>query len=267
VSLDINQHGVNKIEANFFIVYPRVMTAMTVTDKTKRAGRRAKNPGDGQAASVTHDAIIAHALQIAQHEPVDAITIMRLSRELGVTPALIHYFTGGRDQLLSAVINRAMAQSESHPAVSDSWLADLEAVMRKAFAFQMKWKGITTYQQSNNKYRLFQDPQPGEADLGLVFFNRVGTILQSSGMTAEHAAMAYHLLMLFILSVAVSHINKQEPAAHEEFLNARLGQLDSKAHPGAAFLLGAFASVSTADTFEVGLQALLATIVSWAPPT
>lgn len=238
---------------------------MTLAEKPKRAGRRAKNPSEGQAPSVTRESIIAHALAIAEHEPVDAITIMRLSRELGVTPALIHYFTGGRDQLLSAVINQAMASEKARPNRNGDWRQDLEYLVRKTYAFQMKWKGITTYQQSNNKHRLFQDANEGEADHGLQFFNRMGEVLQRSGMPAERAAMAYHLLMLFTMSVATSHLNRQEPAAHKSFLRERRKQLDSVSAPGAHFLLGAFANITTQSTFEVGLKSLLDTIASWVP--
>lgn len=238
---------------------------MTASEKPKRAGRRAKNPGDGQAPSVTREAIIAHALAIAQHEPVDAITIMRLSRELGVTPALIHYFTGGRDQLLSAVINEAMASEKARIHQSGDWRKDLEQLVRKTYAFQMKWKGITTYQQSNNKHRLFQDPKEGEVDHGLRFFNRIGEVLQRSGMPAERAAMAYHLLMLFTMSVATNHLNRQEPSAHKSFLRARHAQLDGTTAPGAHFLLSAFSDITTQATFDVGLQGLLDTIESWTP--
>jgi AcrR family transcriptional regulator len=241
------------------------MTEATETDKPRRAGRRTKAASTDATPSVTRESIIAHALTIARHENVEAITIMRLSRELGVTPALIHYFTGGRDQLLSGVINQAMASDSARLQSKGDWLKDLEQLVRNTYAFQMTWKGITTYQHANNKHRLFQDPKPGDKDLGLVFFNRFGTVLQSSGMPPERAAMAFHLLMLFTTSIAISHFNAQEPAAHQPFLKGRLQQLDADAYPGANFMLGAFSEITTAASFEEGLQGLLATIASWAP--
>jgi AcrR family transcriptional regulator len=243
------------------------MSELAETEKPRRAGRRTKAAADGEPRSVTREEIINHALKIAQKEQVDAITIMRLSREMDVTPALIHYFTGGRDKLLSAVMNHAMAADGPRVQSTGKWLTDLEALTRDALRFQTKWKGITTYQQSHNKHRLFQDEDPEINDQGLAFFDRVGRILQSSGMTPERAAMAYHLLMLFMTSVANNHVNKQQPASHRHFLKGRHQQLDAKMHPGADFMLDAFSEITTESTFETGLQVLLATIDAWAPAT
>jgi hypothetical protein len=162
-------------------------------------------------------------------------------------------------------MNKAMAADSTRIQYTGDWLADLENLMRRAFQFQIKWKGITTYQHLHNKHRLFQDAEPGEIDQGLAFFNRAGKLLQSSGMPADKAAMAYHLLMLFLTSVAINHINSQEPASHRQFLKSRQQKLDAEQHPGASFLLGAFPDITTQSTFDTGLAVLLTTIAAWAP--
>ena len=231
--------------------------------KPKRAGRRSKSL-DGESQSiVSREDIIRLALKIAKKEAVDAITIMRLSRELDVTPSLIHYLIGGRDKLLTAVLNEAMKQDSPKIKTTGKWDVDLETVMREAFKFQMKWRGITTYLHTHNKHRLFQDTQPGEIDHGLAFFNTVGEILKKSGMPADKAAMAYHLLMLFVTSAAFTHINNQEPASHSTFLKAQVKHVESANFNGAAFLLPEFAKLTTPMTFDVGLSLLLKTISEW----
>lgn len=184
--------------------------------------------------------------------------MVRLARELGVAPSLIHYFTGSRDDLLSAVMNEALrARAASSPVPTGDWRTDLEALLRHTHDMQLKWKGITTYVTSHNRYRLFQRVVPGQQDYGLVFFDRVGRILQSSGLNSRQAAIIYHLLMLFLTSVASAHINQQEPAVHRNFLVRRLAKIDSNEFPGAAFMMEQFAGIDTSTTFEYGLELFL----------
>lgn len=239
------------------------MQTDTTQAKPKRAGRRAKSIDGESQTIVSREDVIRLALKIAKKEAVDAITIMRLSRELDVTPSLIHYLIGGRDKLLTAVLNEAMKQDSHKFKTTGKWKNDLETVMREAFKFQMKWRGITTYLHTHNKHRLFQDTQPGEIDHSLAFFNTVGDILKRSGMSPDKAAMAYHLLMLFNTATAFTHINNQEPASHATFLKAQVKRVESAHLGGAAFLLPEFAKITTAVTFDVGLDLLLKTIEEW----
>jgi AcrR family transcriptional regulator len=233
--------------------------------KPRRAGRRAKSATAGEPRSMSRAEIIAHALKIARNEPVGAITIKRLSRELDVTPSLIHYFTGGRDKLLSAVLNEAMTKDTPDQPRTGNWRGDLEQLLRTSLDFQLKWKGITTYVHTNNRNRLFQDVEDGEEDFGLTFVNRVGKILMDSGLAPERAAMAYHLMMLFLSSVSFAHINRQEPAAHKRYLKDRAAKFDSAQYPGVAFIMSDFVEITTKTTFEAGLRGLLNTFESWIP--
>jgi AcrR family transcriptional regulator len=228
------------------------------TEAPRRPGRRPKS-ADGEAPSgISKADIIEHAAKLAREEPFAEITIARLSRDLGVVPGLIHYFVGSRDELLSLVINQALKQrAELFPALTDDWRADLEALMRHTIEMQIRWKGITTYVASHNKYRLFQRVEEGERDYGLVFFDRMGQILRRSGLKPSQAAMAFHLLMLFATAVAGAAVNRQEPVLHKSFILAHLAQFPSSHYPGAAFIAKAFSSIDTSKTVEIGLNLLL----------
>jgi AcrR family transcriptional regulator len=233
-------------------------TPANTADAPRRAGRRPKSGHGDTPAAVSKDDIVRCAAKLARAEPFSEITIARLSRELGVAPGLIHYFVGSRDELLSLVINLALKErAESFPALTDDWRADLEALLRHTIDMQVRWKGITTYAATHNKYRLFQRVEKDERDFGLVFFDRMGQILRRSGLKPAQAAMVYHLLMLFATGVASTAVNRQEPARHKDFILAHLAQFPAAEYPGATFIAKAFTSVDTPQTVKQGLRLLL----------
>lgn len=229
-----------------------------------RAGRRPRTPGGEGPASVTREQVLAHAMQLAQSESVEAITIARLARELGVTTSLIHYFVVSRDELLSAVFNRVLKlRAETYTPLTGRWREDLENQLLQTHQSQLQWKGVTTYVATHNRYRLFQRVGPGEVDYGLMFFDRLGRILKSAGLSQRHAALAYHLIMLFMTSVASAHVNRQEPVAHQSFLREHLGSFADDSLEGARFLMPEFSAISTAATLKEGMRLLLDGISAW----
>lgn len=232
--------------------------------RSTRAGRRSRADGTDGPSSVTREQILAHVMAMAQSESVEDITIARLARELGVTTSLIHYFVGSRDELLSAVFNQVLkVRSENYPPLTGEWREDLEAQLRQTHQSQLEWKGITTYVATHNRHRLFQRVGPGEVDYGLVFFDRIGRILKSAGLSRKHAALAYHLIMLFLTAVASAHVNRQEPAQHQAYLREHLALFPRKEYEGAYFLMPEFSRLSTTVTFEEGMRLLLDGISTW----
>jgi AcrR family transcriptional regulator len=230
----------------------------------KRAGRRPKGASEDGKGGINREAIVARAVEIAKGESETEITIVRLSRELGVTTALIHYFVGSRDDLLTAVFNAALKERTSaFPPLTGDWRHDAEKLIRQSHESQLRWRGMTTYAATHNRHRLFQRVKPGETDYGLVFFDRLGQIFQEGGFTSEQAAMGYHLLMLFSLSVANAHVNRQQPVEHQEWLMDHFSQFDAADYPGASHVMPAFSQVDTKSTFDAGLAVLLDGFESW----
>lgn len=258
------------IRSSFSIVSTKEIAPIKAGEPNKRgtrAGRRSKDGGNDGLASVTREQVLAHAMALAQSESVDDITIARLARELGVTTSLIHYFVGSRDELLSTVLNRALKlRSENYPPLTGRWREDLEAHLRQTHCSQLQWKGITSYVANHNRHRLFQRVGPGEVDYGLVFFDRLGRILKSAGLPRKHAALAYHLVMLFMTAVASSHVNRQEPVEHRSYLREHLELFPRTEYEGAYFLMPEFSRLNTATTFEEGMRLMLDGISAWIEP-
>jgi AcrR family transcriptional regulator len=236
---------------------------------TRRPGRRPKSE-DGTPAP-SREAVIQCAVDLARKEPISEVSMVRVARELGVAAGLVHYYLGSRDDLLSAVINFAFKERvDALPEPSGDWRADLEGVARSALVVLARWPGLGAYLMTRNRFRLFQRVQPGETDYGLAYFDHIGQVLRSAGFPGAKAALVFHLLMLFITSIAVERENRQAPGMHEEFIVGYVSKFDRSTVPGAAFLAGPFGKIDNDTTFETGLRILLDGFEAWrtasAPP-
>lgn len=231
--------------------------------RTRRVGRRPKVESSEQP-ELSRDAVIGCAARLAQTEPLAEISITRLARELGVTPGLIHYYVGSRDDLLSAVMNNAFRDRMSEvPPLTGDWRGDLEGVARAVQRTHARWPALATYIATHNRFRLFQKVQPGETDYGLAFFDHMGRIFANGGFTPSQSALAYHLLMTFLVSVGSATANRQAPKEHEDFIVGYVSRFDPDAVPGAAYLVRPFAKIDAQGTFEAGLSLLLDGFASW----
>src|SRR5262245_23750213 len=93
--------------------------------------KRGRPPKSASAASeqgsvLTRELILQKATELAKFEPLGEISMVGLARELNVTPALIHYYVGSRDDLISGVANRYFkARVENVQPLTGDWAEDL----------------------------------------------------------------------------------------------------------------------------------------------
>jgi len=232
-------------------------------------GRKRRNPGrpsaDAQPA-LSGEAIFAKGLQLCRRVPLQELSVVRMARELEVTPALIHYYLGGREALTSGVMNAYYRElAEALPPQSGDWRADVAAVMRVIYDKQVKYAGIATYVMTHNRYRLFQDVEPGETDYGVVYFDRLAGCVRQAGMNASTTAMFVHLLLQHVLASAYQESSHQLPGDHHAFLVSRLSRIDAGERPNLHYLLDAFASLKGEAAFEAGLELLLEGMAASVP--
>lgn len=229
----------------------------------KRAGRRPKSDQD-----VSREAMIDCAIRIARSESLTEVSMVRIGKELGVAAGMVHYHLGSRDELISTVINAAFKERVQRlPAITGNPREDIAAVARSSLATLERWPGLATYILTENKFRLFQRVQPGETDYGLAYFDHMGRILEQAGLARPFAAMAYHLLMLFVTVIAAEKENHQAPDSHGDFISGYLARFATDAYPGAAFLAAPFVNVGSTNTFEAGLEFLLDGFDGWRAST
>ncbi|MDQ1760268.1 TetR family transcriptional regulator [Achromobacter xylosoxidans] len=232
----------------------------------RKRGRppRVESPINGEA-TLSRAAIIERAIALARETSLDQISMVQLARDFGVAPGLIHYYLGGRDKLISGVLNNYYRERLARmPALTGDWRADIETIARVSLAFAVENPGVSTYVASHNRFRLFQDVDSGETDFGAVFFNHVTTAFMQGGFSAEQVALAYHLLAQFLVASSRAEASKQLPVYHRDFIRGRLDAMPADRYPGARYVAEAFSGLSTELAFEAGLRILLDGIAQWA---
>ncbi|WP_309238147.1 TetR/AcrR family transcriptional regulator [Actinoplanes aureus] len=73
-------------------------------------------------------AVADRALRIADEEGLEAVTIRRLAKELGVTPMALYWHFKNKDELLLGVVDHVLSGVRADPAAGDPWQKRLRTV-------------------------------------------------------------------------------------------------------------------------------------------
>jgi AcrR family transcriptional regulator len=231
----------------------------------RRRGRppRTESP-IGNEPTLSRTTILQHAIGLAKTTPLDEISMVQLAKDFGVAPGLIHYYLGGRDQLVSGVLNDYYRQRTLRiPPLTGDWRADVEGIARLSFQVAVENPGVSNYVASHNRYRLFQEVQPGETDYGLEFFNRMTSAIMQGGFSSEQVSLGYHLLAQYLVAASMAEASRQLPAYHQAFIQNKLDSVSAEQYPGARFVSKAFSHLSSDTAFEEGLRITLDGIDAW----
>jgi AcrR family transcriptional regulator len=226
---------------------------------------RKKAPTRGRAPPTTQDksllnqkVIISCALDLAKEVPLQDLSIVRVARELGVTPALIHYYLDGRDALTAGIMSAFYTEMlREWPAPTGRWPDDLEAVCRRAYETYVAYPGVAAYVIGHNRFRLVQSMGPGEVDPGVLMFERFVGATRAGGFDAQDTTTYAHLLMEFLITMAHSVSRHRSPGEHSLFLDRVLGALDPQQFPNAHFVRKNFVRFDAGQAFEGALKLFL----------
>jgi len=230
--------------------------------RSKPAAKPARRPGrppKKESDRLSREVLIRHGMDLAAEMPMDEISIVRLARELGVTPALIHYYLdGGRDALTSGIINRFYGRVlEKWPRVRGGWRSRAEQVSRHVYRQLILFPGIASYLKMHNRFRLFQKVSPGERDNGVLFLEKFIGVIRLAGLPDERTGILAHLLMEFLLSSAHNTAHYRWPREHVSWLEKKLAALDPEQFPNlvaTGYLVG---RLDAEQAFENGLRIYL----------
>jgi len=227
--------------------------------KKVRVLRRRGRPSGVESALLDRETILSVAFQLTKSVPLADISIIRVARELGVTPALIHYYMGGRDAVTSGIMNLFYRQLvEAWPQkVSPDWRHHLEVAADTVYRAYLRYPGIAAYVVSHNRFRMVQNTAENEVDYGILFFERFCAAVQSIGFNASLTGTYAHLLIEYIISSAHSTVRHMWPGEHRDFLDRKLSALDPVQFPATHFVREGLINLNASAAFTVGLGLLL----------
>jgi AcrR family transcriptional regulator len=91
-------------------------------------GERSAAPRRGPRPALSLEQIVRHAIEIADRDGLDAVTMRRLAQSLGVGPMALYTYVPGKAELLDLMLDRLYADMPRKPWSGEGWRERLTAV-------------------------------------------------------------------------------------------------------------------------------------------
>lgn len=102
---------------------------MVLPTKSRTAGPRTASTESGPALS--REAVIDHALDLADREGLAAVSIRRIAQDFGVTPMALYWHVKNKDELLAAMGERIVDSVELPELAGDGGLQRLRPLLER----------------------------------------------------------------------------------------------------------------------------------------
>jgi AcrR family transcriptional regulator len=232
----------------------------SLIDLLPRRGPRRPRP---RQASLSREQIIRAAIELADTDGPEAISMRRIAARLGIGAMTLYGYVADRDALLAHMINEVAAEMRLPARPSGSWRADLELVARSFRDICRKHPWLPA--QLGTMPFLIAPRLLAPAELVLAALEPLGIDLQTAGAVLR-------LLNNYVVGTTLrdatdapapdtDHPATGGPAGYQTATAAYLRQLAASGHYPLMSRLGLTVldgTVLTADqSFDVGLRCLL----------
>ena len=203
-------------------------------------------PGKGRTP-LDRDRVVAAALELAEREGIEALTMRRLGRSLGVEAMSLYHYFASKERLLDAVVEAVVDSMDvSGIEGSGSWEERLK-------------QGFRAYRQLAHEHpHVF--PLVGRRPVATLAALRpvelALDILRSAGLTAGEALQAFRTLSSFAFGYALSEL-RGFAIAEAADRTPGPGTIDRNGFPRLAEALAHASSVDRDSEFEKGLDIIV----------
>jgi hypothetical protein len=202
----------------------------------KRQGRRPGRPHADDAGTINRAVVLRSALKMTVYTPLQDLSIVTVARSMGFTPALIHYYIGGRDWLTSGVMNLFYKNLlRKWPKATGNWREDIAAAARCMYDCLVQYAGISAYIVSNSRFRVFQLTAFGDKDYGIEMLDRFTGLVRAAGLDANRTGIYANQMIDFITQTGHGTALSLYPAEHRAFLEEKAAMLDNKKYANIVF--------------------------------
>jgi AcrR family transcriptional regulator len=200
----------------------------------------------GKRGTLSRERIARTVLELADREGVDAVSMRRLARELGVGTMTLYGYFRSREELMDAAVD--LATEALHPDVGKRpWKEELRGL------FQIMKEGLAGH-PSGVQSRLAR-PMLSPGALRLTEAGMA--ILTGAGFSRRDAAHAYRALFLYTFGFA-AFSTPTDPEDVKRHTRATLAALPQDEYPVlSAASAEAAATMAGDEQFEFGLECLL----------
>ncbi len=205
-------------------------------ESAPKGKRRPGRPDSKNAGNVNRAMILRAAMKLAAKTPLQDLSIVTVAKSMNVTPALIHYYIGGRDWLTSGVMNLFYRDVlRKWPKPGDDWRRNLEEATHCLYTQFVRYAGIAAYVVSNSRFRVFQLTAFGDRDYGVEMLDRFTGLVRATGLSSDRTGIYASQMIDFITQTGHSAALHLYPAEHRAFLDEKSSRLEEARYPNITF--------------------------------
>ncbi|MFD5748320.1 TetR/AcrR family transcriptional regulator [Streptomyces sp. NPDC127033] len=215
-----------------------------------------ERPSRGPKPGLTLDRIVTTAVDLADAEGLDAVSMRRLSTELGTGTMSLYRYIPGKSELLDLMLNHVQGETRDPPGgIGPGWRPAVEAMARAVLALHQRHPWLLSVNQARpvlgpNAVRGLETTLSRLEDMGLSDPERVSVIIMVEGYVIGTARTQVHAI----------EAEKKTGITHEEFWKAQEPVLSRAMTSGVYPVMATLSEESFGpgfDHFEFGLQRLL----------
>jgi TetR/AcrR family tetracycline transcriptional repressor len=199
---------------------------------------------------LTRDRVIEAALRVMDEEGLEAVSMRRVAREVGVEAMSLYHHVDDKEDLLDGICERVMAEFD-FPAPVDDWA---ENCRRGARAWRRLLQAhpavMRLFAEQRGPARSIESMRPMEFAL---------RILHASGLSDRDTAQAFHAFGGYIQGFVMMELGSIAGGADEEHvkMHAELAAALPDEFPALRATSRYFAECDSDEQFEFGLDLLI----------
>ncbi|MER7516340.1 TetR/AcrR family transcriptional regulator C-terminal domain-containing protein [Streptomyces sp. NPDC126499] len=206
-------------------------------------------PGDGAAAGLSRDRIVRAALELADAEGLEALTMRRLGTALSVSTMALYRHVPGKGELVRLMTDAVCGEVPMGPVPAD-WRAGLEHAARWLRGVYARHRWMAPAMASFTR--------PVAAPNAMAYTEWVLTALQGTGLTAAQKIYTHLTLFAYVQGVGLAD-DLEERARQDsgisdgEWMERNEPRFDAIQSAGSYPLL---TSLTEAEGFDLSLETL-----------
>lgn len=222
--------------------------ASTRAETTEGAAKAARAP-------LSRDRIVGAALRVMDAEGLEAVTMRRIGRELGVEAMSLYNHVRDKEDLLEGVIEAVLSEFRFEPEGED-WLTQAKAAAGE-------WRRLLRA-HPNVIQLMLERKHPLASPEALRPMEIAFELLRRAGLSERDAVSAFQAIGAYIFGHVMMEVGNATPG-HVELADRSVEELQRSlgpSFPRFAEVLPAFVECDYDATFDLGLEAVLTGLLS-----
>jgi AcrR family transcriptional regulator len=192
---------------------------------------------------LTRERILAAALELADGEGIERLSMRRLGERLGVEAMTLYYYVPSKQALLDGIIELVLDQSARADGEPAAWGATLCAWAHDFRAAAHRHPGVV---------RLFATHALASPAWAAAVESMLAA-LRAGGLSDDQAVHAYRLVATFVTGYVLYELRQADQPELDHYLE----QLDEHRFPATHALAGALRGVDQDAEFALGLDLIV----------